>query len=394
MAGGDLVYNEHYHYARVPIDRIITGLCHIVVTHSTDEDDAVEEYYTNWGSTSSIAITGASDPGSNRTTLATDGSHGWANGDVVWIDGTTNYEGAWEIYASAPDAIRIETPYVSSQAGTAYQEGANDPPIGAQYSKPFIGTQTVNPDRTGYGLRLGDHDTFLFNVTAAVHLAAAVPTGGTTSTSGYGTDDSETWYTEITHPKCQSFVRSTLLSRHNNAYGIANNFYKYGIETNNQPARAFTAATAGSSNMMHNGVYSDEDENFEKSFSALDGHSSGAVTNNSYFTPVYDIKFEAHHVFTLTSNVHLSNPSGHLGSPNPTLYHENTHPTDFYNLLIKIKLYSFDKDGDRDLTVAPTGNTDVMGGTTVTHFRNRTNVYWQPFGETSELKFSKTPFTS
>ena len=115
MGGGAILPSTAvYHYARVPIDRIITGLCHIIVTHSTDEDDAVEEYYDNWGTASDNAITGAADAGSNRTTLTTDGSHGWSNGNVVWIDGTSYYEGAWEIYASAPDQFRINTPYVSS----------------------------------------------------------------------------------------------------------------------------------------------------------------------------------------------------------------------------------------------------------------------------------------
>ena len=380
MAGGDLLIKENYHYARIPIDRIVTGLCHIIVTHSTDEDDAVEEYYDNWGTVSSIAITGTSDAGSNRTTVTTDGSHGWSNGNVVWIDGTTNYEGAWEIYASAPDAFRIETPYSSSQTGTAYQEGANDPPIGAQYSKPYLGVRSVDPERGGYGLRLGDQDTFLFNVSASCHCAAAIQTGGTTTTSGYEIDDSETWYTSITHPKCQSFVRSTLLSRHNSAYGMAANFYKSGLATLEHSAATYTAATINAGNIMHNGVYSDEDTKFEKSFSPTDDH--GALTNNNYFTPVNDILFEAHHRFGVTTNT-----KG--GAPN--LYRLDNHDTTFFNLLVKVKLYAFDKDGDRDVTEVSTG---VTGGTVVTHFRNRVNIYWQPFGETSQIKFAKTPFTS
>ena len=385
MAGGDLLIKENYHYARIPIDRIVTGLCHIIVTHSTDEDDAVEEYFDNWGSVDSIAITGAADAGSNRTTLTTDGSHGWTNGTVVWIDGTTNYEGSWEIYTAAADTIRIETPYSSSQTGTAYTEGANDPPIGAQYSKPYLGVQSVDPDRGGYGLRLGDQDTFLFNVSASCHLAAAIQTGATTDTSGYDIDDSNTWYTSITHPKCQSFVRSTLLSRHNNAYGMAANFYKSGITILDHSAATYTAATKNAGTMMHNGIYSDEDEKFEKSFSESvggDGHSAGGVTNNNYFTPVNNILFEAKHRFGVTVNEKD-------GSPN--LLRLDNHDTTFFNLLVKVKLYAFDKDGDRDVTEVSTG---VTGGTVVTHFRNRVNLFWQPFGETSELKFGKTEYTS
>ena len=384
MGGGDLLPStDVYHYARVPIDRIITGLCHIIVTHSTDEDDAIEEYYEHWGTASSIAITGAADDGSSNTVITTDGSHGFSNGDVVWIDGTTNYEGSWAISSASGGVFTIQTPFQSpdNQTGTAYLEGANDPPIGAQYSAPFQGSQTTapSPRRTGDGLRLGDHDTFLFNVTAAVHLGAPTLTDSH-NPSGY-TTDSGTWYESITHPKCQSFVRSTLLSRHNNAYGMTSRYLKYGIDTLHQSGRVAGNITsqATASNMVHNGFYSDEDGNFE-----VDLASSA---NNTYFTPVYDIKFEAYHPFTLTENVHASSP----GNGNPTIYQVDTHPVDFYNLLCKIKLYSFDKAGDRNVTEVSTG---VTGGTTVTHFRNRTNVYWQPFGETSELKFGKTPYTS
>ena len=137
--------------------------------------------------------------------------------------------------------------------------------------------------------------------------------------------------------------------------------------------------------MMHNGIYSDEDEKFEKSFSESvggDGHSAGGVTNNNYFTPVNNILFEAKHRFGVTVNEKD-------GSPN--LLRLDNHDTTFFNLLVKVKLYAFDKDGDRDVTEISTG---VTGGTVVTHFRNRVNIYWQPFGETSQIKFAKTPFTS
>ena len=379
MGGGDLLYKEHYHYARVPIDRIVTGLCHIIVTHSTDEDDAVSKYYENWGTETEFNIVSAADAGSNQTTITVHTDHSLSNGDVVWIDGTTYSEGAWAISSASGRTFIIQTPWVANEtSGTVQIEGADDPPIGAQNSMPFNGNRTADPDRDGYGLRLGDQDTFLFNVTASCHLAAAVQ-ATSHDPSGY-TTDTGTWYETITHLKCQSFVRSTLLSRHNNAYGMASNFYKYGIETLDQPARTFSAPTAGSSNMMHNGVYSDEDDHFVVDLST--------ETNNNYLSPVYDIKFEAYHPFTLTSNVHASSP----GNGNPTIFQTNVHPTTWFNLLIKIKLYSLDKAGDRDLTA--NAGTDVTGGTTVSHFRNRTNVYWQPFGETSELKFAKTPYTS
>ena len=382
MGGGDLLYRKHYHYARIPIDRIVTGLCHIIVTHSTDEDDAVSEYYENWGTETEFNIVSAADAGSNQTIITVHTDHSLSNGDVVWIDGTDDYEGAWAVSSASGRTFVIQTPYdANATSGTVQIEGADDPPIGSQNSMPFNGNRPADPDRDGYGLRLGDHDTFLFNVTCAAHLGTLVY--GTSHVDPVGYDNtSGTWYESIAHPKCQSFVRSTLLSRHNNAYGMASNFYKHGINTLNQPAQTFSAPTAGASNMMHNGVYSDENANFVKNLET--------ETNNNYFTPVYDILFEAKHELAINSNAHDSG-----GTDWGTLYQVDHHRTGFYNLEIKIKLYSFDKAGDRDLTVNEgTAVQSSLSGTTVAHFRNRTNVYWQPFGETSDLKFAKTEYTS
>jgi len=381
-----------YHYIKMPIDRIVTGLCSIIVKHDTDDytggddpDDAFEEYYSNWGTAVAKTLDYATDVGSNQTKLRTTATHDLDTGDVVWIDGTNHYNGAWAITDIDTDEFRIETPYggVGSISGTVYKASAGSVPIPAQWSAPFDGTRPdVDPQRTGYKLRLADQDVFLFSVTASVHLNAAVETTGTTNpTEGYATN-SGTWYTDITHPYCISCVRSTLLSRHNNAYGHPDSFYKHGISTVDMSARTdgipvgIYGHASKESSLINNGVYSDEDLNFN--------HLLETESKNSFFTPVYDIKFEAQHALSLTSNI----PDD---DADPTLYQVSNHEVDFYNLAIKIKLYSFDKGGDRDLSTNP--GTDTTGGTQKTFFRNRTNVFWQPFGESAELQLNKSEYT-
>jgi len=391
-----------YHYIKMPIDRIITGLCSIIVKHDTDDytgddpDDAFEEYYDNWGVAETESITGTADGGDNTTVITTAGTHGWGNDTVVWIDDTAHYNGAWAISSVGGTVFTIQTPYVSpggvEDNGDVYAADSGTVPIAAQWSAPFDGDKPdVDPQRTGYKLRLADQDVFLFSVTASVHLNAAVETTGTTyPTEGYATN-SGTWFEAITHPYCISCVRSTLLSRHNNAYGHPDSFYKHGISTLDLSARTDESPVGiyghedndtpiKTSSLMNNGIYSDEDDNWD--------HDLETEGKNSFFTPVYDIKFEAQHALSLTANLPLDPPED---PPLPVLYQVSNHEVDFYNLAIKIKLYSFDKGGDRDLSTNP--GTDTTGGTQKTFFRNRTNVFWQPFGETAELQLNKSEYT-
>ena len=354
-------------YSRIPIDRVVSGLLHVVVAHSPTEDDCVDEYYTNWGTATVKNIASEADGGGGTTQITTSAAHGLSTGNVVVISGTTNYDGVWNITVNGSSTFLINTAFVPNgeAIGTVTIEGAGSPPIDAQQTPPFNSAQTVDPGRTGYGLRLGDYDTFLFFVTAAVHLDT--PTYGTLYSNPVGYDPGDL-YVSITHPKCQSFVRSTLLARHNNAYGMAANFYKYGLDTVRWYGRTFDAVTTDSSNIVCNGVYSDENTYFETDLSVL--------TNNSYFTPVYDIKIEAKHQLELAEHTW----SGPGGTDYGTLYTVVSHHTTFWNLLVNIKLYGFDKAGDDAAYVA--------------FVRSRTNVFFQPFGETASLQFSATEFTS
>ena len=57
----------------------------------------------------------------------------------------------------------------------------------------------------------------------------------------------------------------------------------------------------------------------------------------------------------------------------------NTHEYDFFNLVLRLKLFSY---------------YDTVKSANVSYFKNRVNVFFQPFGETSELEFSTTEYTS
>ena len=62
-----------------------------------------------------------------------------------------------------------------------------------------------------------------------------------------------------------------------------------------------------------------------------------------------------------------------------TVYYAlNTHDTSFYNLVVDIDLHGYTN---------PEGNT-------VAFFRNKTNIFFQPFGESTEVQFSTSEFTS
>ena len=54
------------------------------------------------------------------------------------------------------------------------------------------------------------------------------------------------------------------------------------------------------------------------------------------------------------------------------------HIVTFYNLIVDIDLHGY---------VNP-------ATATVAFFRNKTNIFFQPFGESTELQFSKSEFTS
>jgi hypothetical protein len=63
-------------------------------------------------------ITGVTNPGGGKITVACSAAHGLGPGQSVTIDGTTNYDGTYTILTVSSTAFNVTKTYVSSQTGT------------------------------------------------------------------------------------------------------------------------------------------------------------------------------------------------------------------------------------------------------------------------------------
>ena len=309
----------------------------------------------------------------------------------------------------------------------------------AKASDHFNGTQPPDPLRTGYKFSAGDNDTFLFFVTVDAILQAHQNNGAAfvsevddvlTSNSievldtlpeiggGYdlsggaisrlnslgvlqesGTIDSndgsaivtsgitwsdltdkyrlDDWCADPpTHRKCQSFVRSSLLARHNNAYGHNNdispvNTYRYnGIKQDEYVVGALAdpadQCELTSKQIVNTSVFSDNNFNGigDDNSTPLD---LSTLSNNNYWNPIQHVDIFGSHAFESQVN----NFGGGTNYNGPTI-----HNTDFYNLVVRLTTYGF---------------TDT---TAKSFFKNLININWQPIGETSNLQFDVVEFTS
>ena len=346
------------YYSRVIPERITCGFLHIIVRNDMDsDDDCVEEYYRHW-------------------------------------DGTGGY--------NAPDA-------------------------NARNAHPFNDTKIVNdPGRENLGHAIGDYDSFLFFVTVAGHLAPHTQAGSAmtgTHTGGNGAtsltdgesptwitsslqgqvlyNDSQTtsstisenssgiistndgiswnngdsytirntsgntWYDDIpSHVACQHFVRYQLIGRHNNAYGHdTNNYLHY-----TQNDKWWIAEDGAVTNPVYQNTLIRNTGSIESGFGTDLSHTQ---SNNTYFSPVKNITVYGKHALGFDST-----STGEFVAS--TQHHAITsHPTTFYNLVVSINLHGFTQSEDQ-----------------VAFFRDRINIFFQPFGETADFKFSTTEYTS
>ena len=225
-------------------------------------------------------------------------------------------------------------------------------------------------------LSIGDFDCFLYYVTACAHLETAYHPNAGDRTSKEGSY----YYTRLPADKCQSFVKSHLISRINNAAetddGGGLEMWKRGALRQEWGLPAVLVAGVDPTEtdtvtpypwLVTNGVY-DSDENFGTDLALGEG-------NNTFFTPVFKISIGATHSAATADLVDL----GH-GYPNtdsesagngsnewyPTAI---THDRTYWDLQVKIALWTY-FDDDKNYA----------------YFKNRVNVFWQPFGETTEIE--------
>ena len=437
-----------YKFCKFPPERLITGLLTIMVQNSDYRDDDDEQYH---------------DDQMQRIQSQ------W---DLAGVP--VNAKKTFPLGRNIPDGSSILgiKPPITELAGDRYH---------VNYG---YGGTNIHRDRSIMNNNGGDFDTFMYAVTANFHcedkvipnsnftipaesfndgLAPFTPENGVGGYLTYndlvtlGCDDrtSSTWALDFEHFGCQSFVRSTLLSRHNNAYqhdwhnsvfDTDNRYYNYrnsGIpdkewhlnkDTSNDPNFDWFVSTDEDGNlsstptnpgrpkvdkrMFQNGVFSpkrwdpkgvvEPEEGWPTddtpiSWNLAEVAGSGNVGidlsesaidkdgtprgNNTYFSPVYDIHIYGQHplnVTNLISGTSTENTAENLKfnfSPVRVAY----HPQDWWQLVVEINKWGYASGG----TTEP--GVDVVADRTF--IKTRTNVFFQPFGETQQFEFKNEVHT-
>ena len=266
--------------------------------------------------------------------------------------------------------------------------------------------------RSNKFLNFGDYDCLLFWVAGGMTLQEPLFTGSAKSTSflsngGYADTTSGKWYEGI-DDYCQNFIKYDLISRINNGYGHAalngdedyngtlaitkNEFTSDELGLSGHDSTATPSMGASSSYVQ---------AEMDKSCSEIGGHfkkhivSTGSYSNsgdgdinlsngnaNTFFPPVQSVEVYGTHRLNIVSQTGTT-PSG-----STELFSISTaggyHHTDFWNLVIDIKMRGYD-DG---YSSGGTSQADKEW------FKSRTNVFFQPFGETASFDVSDSEHTS
>lgn len=443
-AGSGLGLLTDYHYLKFPPERLVSGILTVVVQNSDYKSgeeyhiDQMQRVQTNWASTV---------PDNAKKTFP--------------LGRNTPEDGSIEGNEPARGDL---APYITGDA-----HGTTD---GKHY------------DRTTINQSGGDYDVFMFALTANFHCEDKVlphpnkvlsfndslwetgtfPGGSvsywtpecgrgsyltTADLEALGCPDttSGTWAFDFDHFGCQSFVRSTLIARHNNAYQhdfhtADSRYYNYRNSSVPRKEWHINKQTLTSDwfisqdndgtfdnptgpgrpkvdeRIFQNGVYStkrwdpkgiiepeeawsDGDSinwnltdvkgtgnvGIDLSESATDENDNEAL-NNTYFNPVYDIQIYGQHPLTVTTNrTGLSSPNtaSNLKLTNFSPVRVSDHPQDWWQLVVEVNKWGFDSDG------TAIAGEDVDADTS--YVKTRTNIFYQPFGETQQLKFSSNIHT-
>ena len=360
------------YYARIGDNRIMAGLMHIIIRNDMDSyDDCIEEYKRNWGNT---AVTGGG-PDTNAKN-----SHPFNNTDIDTDPDRTDHLKAIGDYDTYLFFVTVAANIRAHEDNGSILGGAH---TGSDDASVLTdGTKSYNSNNLA--------DLIIKNTTDGSQGTITSNTSNTITTSGGlsgGTDndwDRDDVYqicsangnpfrsSAPSHTKCQSFVRYNLLSRHNNTDGHSNNNYLfYG-----QPVIEYgnTAAGNGTENplvdqlliggtqrkIVNTGIYAGD--NFGVTLTE-------AAAYNTFFSPASLIEIYGKHGITHDT----------VTAHGTTVYYAlDVHDTTFYNLIVDIDLHGY---------VNP-------ASATVAFFRNKTNIFYQPFGESTEVQFSTSEFTS
>ena len=357
-------------------ERLTSGLLHVLVKHEvqdqdndldTGEKDVNHAYIFHWN-------TGTSPTSPNA--VPTDGDFPFHDYDSSQIYPHADTEGHKPDYA---------TDFAVGRA-TTY---SNIP--------TYNGSDLTNVTNTTVqkNLSLGDYDCFIFHVTCANHLESNYWPSNTVKTSYSGA----TYYSSPqSHNRCQSFIKSHLISRINNIRNTEhttdyeNSMTKQGVpimrltadETNIGSGYVTETLAAGgdltctqdmaglyNEYLISNGVYEDP------------GYGLDLETKNTFFTPVYKIAISTDHsqgdptrVRTGTTNPQAADHSGNYADWQADhWFSTRSHSTSAFNLTVDVYLWAYN-------TASP-GSAGT--GNSLSYTKNRVNVMWQPFGETADL---------
>ena len=366
------VPKQFKYYARIGANRVMAGLMHIIIRNDMDSyDDCIEEYKRNWGNT---AVTGGG-PDTNAKN-----SHPFNNTEIDTdpdrtghLKGIGDYD-TYLFFGTVAANLRVHEDNGSVLGGS--HSGSNGASVLTDGTKNYntnslVGLTIKNTTDNSQGTITGNTST---TITTSGGLSGGTDNDWDSSDSYQIANAGGNQFRSSapSHDKCQSFVRYQLLSRHNNTDGHSNNNYLfYG-----QPVIEYGNTTAGNATesqlvdqlliggtqrkIVNTGLYADS--NFGTDLTA-------GASGNTFFSPVSLIEIYGKHGITHdTVTAHGS-----------TVYYAlNTHDTSFYNLVVDIDLHGYTN---------PEGNT-------VAFFRNKTNIFFQPFGESTEVQFSTSEFTS
>ena len=323
--------------------------------------------------------------------------------------------------------------------------------LAMQEGNPFNSYRTdPNPSRAREGHSFGDYDCLLYWVVGGMTLHPVMFTSSAqtqaelealglvdsaTLSTNWNDDvtiayhnnayvDSENWYRTITHP-CQHFFKTHLIGRMNNAYGN---------ETENQylPSGILSNTWELNSNAYGQRIIEDDDDQDTDDHLVLPGtdvsgsfvqaevnairsgyssrreglwqrhvlsngvFSSGGTdgdsiydlstaSNNTYFAPVESVEVYGKHQFLIPTRSMGGETVYSNGDTNAGGGTNYAHTEDYFDMVVKINYASYDSDSSAANYVSVADKE---------FFKTRTNVFFQPFGETASFSFSDSVHTS
>ena len=257
--------------------------------------------------------------------------------------------------------------------------------------------------RSNKFLSFGDYDCLLFWVAGGMTIQTPLYTGSPASTgylssNGFSDTTSGAWYADAPDDYCQNFIKYDLISRINNGYGhgalMGDELYQGTVAVTKNEFRSDvpgvsghdSAATPPDYDTSGGEVPNAHGGNFQKYIMSCGSYSNTgdgdedltAANKNTFFPPVQGVEVYGTHRLNIVTQE----------SGGTTLHSHSAaggyHLTDFWNLVIEIKLRGYDDGWDDD------GNTQADKE----FFKNRVNVFFQPFGETGNLHISESEHTS